>query len=394
MGWGSCILGHDSPELAEAIRSVLQQGYLQQYETPLHQILSDHFCSIVPCAERLRLVNSGLEATMYAVRIARAATQRPYIIKFEGHFHGLNDSLTWNVDSSPRPGRRNTDGTLELVSGTYGLPDSFGNLTIPVEWNDIDAIRAVFERHAEDIAGVILEPVALNIGCISPDADFLNQLRYITSANGALLIFDEILTGFRAALGGAQQIYQVTPDIATYGKAFGCGAPIAAVAGAEKYMELIAPVGPVQISGTNTGRLLTVAAAHAAIQTLSVPGFYDRISELNAHLEAGLKETFDNHRVPVYVEGFGGRVGAHIGLHSRPRTMREIEAQYNVSYAIELFKLLTFEYNLYGFLLPLTYCPEPVTISARHTKDTIDRAISKLDSALKKYPYREDEEYR
>lgn len=274
------------------------------------------------------------------------------------------------------------------------MPDNFGNLTIPLEWNDIDAVRAVFEQHGEEIAGIILEPIALNIGCISPDTGFLNQLKDITNAYGSLLIFDEILTGFRVAQGGAQQIYGVTPDIATYGKAFGCGAPIAAVAGAEKYMELVAPVGPVQISGTNTGRLLTVAAAHAALQTLSAPGFYENIRELNAHLEAGLKQTFNDHRIPAYVEGFGGRVGAHIGLQSRPRTMREIEAQYNVSYAIDLFKLLTHEYSLYGFLLPLAYCPEPVTMSACHTKDAIDTAISKLDSALKKYPYRKAEECR
>jgi len=387
MGWGSCLLGHDSYIIKESISQALSSGFLQQYETETHQLLSERFCAAVPCAEKLRLVNSGLEATMYATRVARAVTGKRLIVKFEGHFHGLNDTLSWNIDSSPRSGAAFASGDLERLPGTIGIPDELGQLTVPVPWNDLSSIQAVFQSHARDIAGIILEPIALNIGCVKPDEKFLEELRALATEHGALLIFDEILTGFRGNIGGAQKDYNVTPDIATYGKAFGCGIPIAGIAGKSEFMDVIAPRGPVQISGTNTGRYLSVCATLSVLQHLEDGAIHRYINSLEIRLKAGLNEIFTRHGIPCHIDGYGGRIGVHIGTVDRPRSMKDIEQIYPVNFARKLFRALSTEYGLYGFLMPLAYCPEPITLSSAHTPQMIDDACDRLDTALKKLNY-------
>jgi glutamate-1-semialdehyde 2,1-aminomutase len=389
MGWGSCFLGHDAPPIREALRSALRDGFLYQYETDLHGQLADELCVAVPCAEKLRLANSGLEATMYAVRIARAVTGRRLVVKFEGHFHGLGDQLAWNVDASPRPADLGEDGLLQRLAGTPGLPEEIGELVLPLPWNNRELIDRAFAVHGADIAAVILEPVCLNIGCVAPDPGLLRHLRSITADHRALLIFDEVLTGFRVALGGAQERFGVVPDLACYGKAFGCGMPIAGVAGKADYMSVVAPLGDLQISGTNTGRYLSVVGALAALREVRRPGFYDHIDQLNDKLVSGIAGVLAGHGVPAYVEGYGGRVGVHIGSTARPRTMADVAQSYNKDYAVRLFRLLSEKYDLYGFLLPLAYCPEPVTISACHTVELVDEAINRLDDALRELPYTE-----
>jgi glutamate-1-semialdehyde 2,1-aminomutase len=365
-------------------------GFLQQYETDRHQLLSERFCAAVPCAEKLRLANSGLEATMYATRIARAVTGRRLILKFEGHFHGLNDTLTWNIDSSPHIGALRENGELERVAGTVGIPAELGQLTVPLPWNDLDAVEKAFEHHEGDIAGLILEPVALNIGCLKPDRGFLQGLRELATQHHALLIFDEVLTGFRSALGGAQQTFGVVPDIATYGKAFGCGIPIAGIAGKSEHMDVIAPRGPLQISGTNTGRHLSVSAALSVLDHLADGSAYEHVAVLEQRLESGLRDVFDRHGIPCHIDGYSGRIGVHIGTAERPRTMRDIEQTYPAKFALELFHMLSSEYRLFGFLMPLGYCPEPVTLSTVHTPQMIDDACEKLDSALRRLQYHDD----
>ncbi|WP_350307413.1 aspartate aminotransferase family protein [Photorhabdus viridis] len=392
MGWGSCFLGHDSSVIRKSITDALSRGFLQQYETEKHQLLSELFCAAIPCAEKLRLVNSGLEATMYATRIARAVTGKRIIFKFEGHFHGLNDTLTWNIDSSPRSGSMlsNGNGELERLEGTVGIPPELGQLTVPLPWNDLNAVQKAFETYSDDVAGIILEPIALNIGCIKPDEGFLQNLRMLATKHKALLIFDEVLTGFRANIGGAQKDYGVIPDIATYGKAFGGGMPIAGIAGKAEYMDVIAPRGPVQISGTNTGRYLSVSAALAVIEHLEDGAAYQHVAGLESQLIKNLREIFNKHNIPCHIDGYGGRVGVHIGTSMRPKTMKDIEQTYPVRFAHKLFRMLSTEYNLYGFLLPLTYCPEPVTLSALHTAEMIDSACDRLDSALTRLEYHDN----
>lgn len=387
MGWGSCFLGHNPPAMKEALQRVLRGGFLPQYETNLHAELAEIICDSVPCAEQVRFANSGLEATMYAVRLARAATGRNLVVKFEGHFHGLSDELLWNVDASPRPGDVLNDGTLERMVGSPGVPPDVGKRVIPVTWNDSEMVERVFASVGSEIAAIILEPIALNIGCLAPAEGFLTLLRRLTEKHGALLIFDEVLTGFRVALGGAQELYGVVPDIATYGKALGCGMPISAVASSSSLLRLLSPPGSVAMSGTNTGRILSVAGTLAAMSQLREPGFFDLIGQLNEYLVQGIREVLAAHGVPAHVEGYGGRVGVHLGSSRRPTNMSEVRELYDRPYAARLFRALSEKYDLYGFLLPLGYCPEPVTISAVHEQSIIDSALSRFDAALGEMPY-------
>lgn len=389
MGWGSCFLGHDSPILRESIEHAIKRGFLQQYETEAHRQLAEKFCELVPCAEKLRLVNSGLEATMYAVRLARVVTGRKIILKFEGHFHGLNDALAWNIDCSSRCGQQYPDGTLERVPGVSGVPAEFGESVVPLPWNDLGALEGALQMHRGDVAGIIMEPVALNIGCIKPDSGFLAAVRALADKNGVALIFDEVLTGFRSNIGGAQAEYEVAPDIATFGKAFGCGMPIAGIAGRAEYMDAISPSGVMQICGTNSGRYLSVVATLAALEYLQDGAVYEYVRRLEDRMISGMVEVFGRHSIPCYIDGYGGRIGVHIGSPTRPRTMREVQSSYSVEFANRLFRCLSEDFHMYGFLMPLAFCPEPITLSAAHTLKMVDMASERLDAALKKVNYHE-----
>jgi glutamate-1-semialdehyde 2,1-aminomutase len=388
MGWGSLLLGHDPPDLTEAIQDALARGFGAQYETELHVALAEEFCSVVPCAEKLRLANSGLEATLYAIRLARAFTGRDKIIKFEGHFHGLHDQLLFTVDTAPDLGAPRPTGGFAPVPGSRGVPRSVSDLVVTVPFNQLEVIEQVLAAEGDDVAAVVLEPISLNTGCVAPDPGFLAGLRGLTERYGVVLVFDEVLTGFRVGLGGAQAWAGVTPDLACYGKAFGCGMPVAAVAGRADILDLLTPLGGVEMSGTNTGRRLAVAGALAALRRVRQPGFYEALWRRNDQLVAGLQAIFQECSIPAYVQGFGGRIGVHIGSEERPRDYRAVLASWNGPFHRACYRGLA-EQRLYGFLLPLRACPEPITLSVAHTPDDLDHALEVARSVFRSVPYRE-----
>lgn len=382
MGWGSLLLGHDpAPVAAKVAATVTGGAFAFQYENPEGVRLASRLASLYPAAEAVRFTNSGLEATMYATRIARAATGRPKVLKFEGHFHGLNEGLLYNIDDSQAPGSARADQALELMPGSGGLPESPSDLLV-IPFNDTAALDAVFAAYGSEIAAVICEPIAMNIGCVAPDQGFLARLRERCDQNASLLIFDEILTGFRVALGGAAELFGIQPDLACFGKAFGCGAPLGAVGGSAAVMGAVEPPGTVAISGTNTGRRLTMAWANASLDELEQPGTYDRLAALNAYFVEALTRTFEDAGVPAYVEGYGGRVGVHIGSDVRPRTMAQVYESWDQDLHYAIYRHLATHSSLYGFLLPLRLCPEPVTLSLVHTEDDIDAAMDELRRAV------------
>jgi glutamate-1-semialdehyde 2,1-aminomutase len=386
MGWGSLLLGHDPPSLLDAIRAALGRGFGAQYETELHVELAERFCRVVPCADRMRLANSGLEATLYALRLARAFTGRPKVAKFEGHFHGLHDQLLFGTDTAVELGERLPTGAFAPVAGSGGIPPQAADLVVTLPFNDLSVVEAVLAAEGDQIAALILEPISLNTGCIAPDPGYLAALRDLTARHGVLLVFDEVLTGFRLGLAGAQGWSGVTPDLACYGKAFGCGAPIAAVAGRADVLDLLTPLGPVEMSGTNSGRLLAVAAALAALEAESAPGFYERLGQLNDRLVAGLRAIFDELSIPAHVEGYGGRIGVHLGSDERPRSYRDAVAWWNADYHLSCYREMI-KAGLYGFLLPLRVCPEPVTLSAAHTEADVDEALARAQDVFRRVPY-------
>ncbi|BBB90251.1 MAG TPA: glutamate-1-semialdehyde 2,1-aminomutase [Methylomusa anaerophila] len=279
--WGPMILGHAHPEvtgeLAEAINKGTSYGAPTLLETELARLVTEAF----PSMELVRMVNSGTEATMSALRLARAYTKRNKIVKFAGCYHGHHDSLLVKAGSG---------ATTLGVPDSPGVPDSIAGHTITVEYNDINALAAVFERYGEDIAAVIIEPVPGNMGLILPQPEYLAKVSSLTESYGTLLIFDEVMSGFRVAYGGAQELYGITPDLTCLGKVIGGGLPVGAYGGAKDIMELVAPAGPVYQAGTLSGNPLAMTAGIATLRLISeVPDFYEKIGAKTAALCAGIQ---------------------------------------------------------------------------------------------------------
>jgi len=383
MGWGSLMLGHNPDILRDSMLKAFDIGFGFQSETQYHLQLAELICKLVPCAEKVRLANSGLEATLYAIRLARAYTGKNKIIKFEGHFHGLHDYLLFDMDTSPRLGNVMENGDIESIPGSVGIPDVLGDLVVTLPFNDLNAFEQAVQRHKNDLAGVILEPIALNMGCVKPEQSFIEGIRDITQSEDIILIFDEVMTGFRANLGGAQVDLGVIPDLGCFGKILGCGFPIAAIAGKDEIMQYLSPTGQVQMSGTNTGRLLTVIGSLAALETLQQPGFYEHISHLNNYFVDNCSKLLEQYRIPGYVDGYGGRIGIFLGMTHKPQDLRHIVKEWDEELHWKCYRAVVEFKRLFGFLLPLPNCPEPVTLCATHTQEDIDETLNLFEDVLK-----------
>ena len=296
LSWGPLILGHCHPEVMEALTRVLETGTSFGACTAAEVELAERICEAYPSIERVRLVNSGTEATLSALRVARAATGRDKILKFEGCYHGHADSLLVKAGSGV--------ATLGLADSP-GVPPALAELTLTVPFNDLEALEEVFRLHRNDLAAAIVEPVVGNMGCVPPRPGFLQRLRSLTEQQGTVLIFDEVMTGFRVAYGGAQQLYGVTPDLTTLGKIIGGGLPVGAYGGKASLMDLVAPAGPVYQAGTLSGNPLAVAAGLKTLEVLRRPGLYERLDALSERLTSGLATAAIGQGIPVTVNRVG-----------------------------------------------------------------------------------------
>jgi glutamate-1-semialdehyde 2,1-aminomutase len=294
--WGPLILGHRHPAVVEALAGCLEIGTSFGAPTELETRLAQMIVEALPSVEMVRLVNSGTEATMSALRLARGHTGRDKIIKFEGCYHGHADFLLIQAGS----------GALTLgVPSSPGVPAAAAADTINATYNDLDSIKEIFRRQGETIAAVIIEPVAGNMGVVPPAPGFLEGLRRLTEEYGSLLIFDEVMTGFRLAYGGAQAFYGITPDLTCLGKIIGGGLPVGAYGGRREIMEKLAPVGPVYQAGTLSGNPLAVTAGIATLEALKRPGVYEELERKSAALADGLAETARSAGVEVFFNRIG-----------------------------------------------------------------------------------------
>jgi glutamate-1-semialdehyde 2,1-aminomutase len=298
--WGPMVLGHAHPEVVAAVGDRIRRGLSFGAPTQLETQMADLVCRLVPSMDLVRMVSSGTEATMSAIRLARGFTGRDKLVKFEGCYHGHSDSLLVKAGS----------GALTLGEpSSPGVPAALAELTVTLTYNDLDQVRDTFARIGSEIACIIVEPVAGNMNCIPPLPGFLEGLREVCDRYGALLIFDEVMTGFRVALGGAQALYGVTPDLTTLGKVIGGGMPVGAFGGRRDIMVQIAPLGPIYQAGTLSGNPIAMAAGLKTLELISAPGFYQALAAKTAVLTDGLVERAATAGVSLSANRVGGMFG-------------------------------------------------------------------------------------
>lgn len=298
--WGPMITGHADPDILTAVKDRLELGLSYGAPTELETQMAELICELVPGIEQVRMVSSGTEATMSAIRLARGYTGRDKIVKFEGCYHGHSDSLLVKAGSGAL-----THG----VPTSPGVPADLAQHTLTLNYNDIQGVKDCFQQLGNQIACIIVEPVAGNMNCIPPLPGFLETLREVCDSSGALLIFDEVMTGFRVALGGAQELYQVNPDLTTLGKIVGGGLPVGAFGGKTKFMQQMSPVGPVYQAGTLSGNPIAMAAGIALLNKIRQPDFHERLSTYASKLCRGLEEKAQAAGVPFLTQQVGGMFG-------------------------------------------------------------------------------------
>lgn len=363
--WGPLIAGHAHPRVVEALKRVTEKGTSFGAPTEIETALAKLVVERVPGVELVRMVNSGTEATMSALRLARGYTKRNKIVKFIGSYHGHADHLLIKAGSGV---------------ATLGLPDSPGvpagtaQHTITVPYNDLGSVRLAFERYGEDIAAVILEPVAGNMGVVPPLPGFLEGLHQLTQEYGALLIFDEVMTGFRVDYASAQGKYGVTPDLTCFGKVIGGGLPVGAYGGRREIMEMVAPVGPVYQAGTLSGNPLAMTAGYETLSLLT-PERYDELEEKGAYLEQGLRRNAEKHGIPYTLN----RVGSMVGFFftEGPVTNFEQASRSNLRRFARYFQLMAER----GIYIPPSQF-EGMFISIVHSQEDLDQTIAANDEAL------------
>ncbi len=358
--WGPMILGHANESVIAAVQKQLTQGLGYGAPTEIETRMAKKVCELVPSIEKVRMVSSGTEATMSAIRLARGFTGRDKIVKFEGCYHGHADSLLVKAGS----------GALTLgVPNSPGVPASVAEHTLTLTYNDADGVRQLFSEMGNQIAAVIVEPVAGNMNCILPDPGFLETLRSCCDASKSVLIFDEVMTGFRVALGGAQSVYHIKPDLTTLGKVIGGGLPVGAFGGRADIMNAIAPIGPVYQAGTLSGNPLAMAAGLAMLEAVSQPGFYDRLGQKTAQLVNGLKIAADEANIPFTFNQLGGMFGFFFSAETKI-------SRYAQVMACDLARFKKFYHAMLHegiYLAPSAF--EAGFVSMAHSDDEISKTI-------------------
>jgi glutamate-1-semialdehyde 2,1-aminomutase len=364
--WGPMILGHAHPEVVDRVRDAVTRGTSYGAPTAGETDLARLVVSRMPGMEMVRLVNSGTEATMSALRLARAHTGRRKFVKFEGCYHGHGDAFLIQAGSG---------ATTLGIPTSPGVPEAVVADTLLAPFNDLDRVAALFREHPGEIAAVITEPVAGNMGLIPPEPGFLEGLRALTRDDGALLILDEVMTGFRLSPGGATERYGVAGDLTTMGKVIGGGLPVGAYGGSRAIMEKLAPAGPVYQAGTLSGNPLAVAAGLATLTLLGTPGVYDRLEALGARLEAGVAAVMGKHDYPLAFQ----RVGSMFCLYFRRGPVRNYaEAKASDTDAFARYFHAMLERGVY--LAPSQF--EAGFLSLAHDEEDVDRTLEAGAEAL------------
>lgn len=365
--WGPLILGHTHPEIVAAVQEAAARGLGFGAPTAIEVEMAETLCRLVPSIDLVRMVSSGTEATMSAIRLARGFTGRDKILKFEGCYHGHADSLLVKAGS----------GALTLgVPTSGGIPLALAEQTLVVSYNDLDAVQEVFAHFGKEIAAIIVEPVAGNMNCIPPVPNFLQGLRAICNDYGSVLIFDEVMTGFRVALGGAQAFYKIMPDLTTLGKIVGGGLPVAAFGGRREIMEMIAPLGPVYQAGTLSGNPVAMAAGLTTLKLIQSPGFHQHLSNQTQNLTNGILDRAHDAGIPMAANQVGGMFGLFFTEE------KEVTNYYQATNCnLDRFKVFFHEMLKQGiYLAPSAF--EAGFVSSTHGDEQIETTLQAAERVL------------
>jgi glutamate-1-semialdehyde 2,1-aminomutase len=364
--WGALILGHAHPKVVQAITEQARRGTSFGMPTELEVELATRIRKALRSCEKVRFVSSGTEATMSAVRLARAATGRDLIIKFEGCYHGHSDSFLSEAGS----------GLATLgIAACPGVPQALAELTLNAPYNDVAAVEKLFEQHRDKIAAVIVEPIAANMGVVAPRSGFLQGLRDLTTRHGGLLIFDEVITGFRVCYGGAQTMYGITPDLTTLGKIIGGGLPVAAYGGCRDLMDRVAPLGPVYQAGTLSGNPLAMSAGIASLDLLGAPGFYESLDARAKRLGEGIEAAVHNAGIGATAARVGSLLTLFFSAEAVPDYADAKKSDTNKFAAF--FRAML---NRGIFLAPSQF--EALFVSSAHSDADIDRTVAAVRESL------------
>jgi glutamate-1-semialdehyde 2,1-aminomutase len=367
LSWGPMIAGHAHPDVIAAVTEKVKSGLSFGAPTEIETELASEVIKLMPSIEKIRFVSSGTEATMSAIRLARGYTGRDKIVKFEGCYHGHSDSLLIKAGS----------GALTFgVPSSPGVPASLAEHTITLEYNNINQVKKVFSEIGSEIACIIVEPVAGNMNCIPPIEGFLEALRSCCNQSGAVLIFDEVMTGFRLGPQGAQGYYGVQPDLTTLGKVVGGGMPVGAFGGSEDIMNFVAPVGPVYQAGTLSGNPVAMAAGLTTVKLIQTPGFYDTLFDNTKYLVEGIRGAAEKHNIPFSINYVGSMWGVFFTHEERVSNYKQV-----MSGDIDRFNRF-FHYLLENGVYIAPACYEAAFMSTAHSRKDLDTTIGIVDSAF------------
>jgi glutamate-1-semialdehyde 2,1-aminomutase len=373
-GSGASLLGHGHPAVRRAVQQALELGIVCAHETPYQGEVARKLSAIIPCAELVRFTSSGTETTWHAIRTARAYTGRSKVVKFEGHFHGYHDYLGWS--SWPPLDQAGPEDAPTPVPESGGIPPELQQFVIVLPWNDAGALERAIARHRDEIAAVIMEPVNYNSGTILPAPGYLQAARQLTRDAGIVLIFDEILSGFRTGPSCIQGHSGVTPDMCTLGKALGGGTVLSAFAGRREVMDAVAPRGRAVHSGTFNAHLIPIMAANAFLDEIAKPAFWANLEQLDTALYAGLRDAFKRAGLPVWIQALGARFSLLFGLEAEPTTYRQA-ARHDREMARRFYAAAVEEGAYFHFQWHHG-------ISAAHTMADVERALEAVDAAARR----------
>ncbi len=371
LSWGPMVLGHAHPQVIQAVAEKIQHGLSFGAPTAIESEVAKEICKLVPSIELVRMVSSGTEATMSAIRLARGYTGRNTLIKFEGCYHGHSDSLLVKAGS----------GALTLgTPSSPGVPAGTVEHTINLPYNDLEAVSEYFAKSGDEVACIIVEPVAGNMNLIPPVPGFLEKLRELCTKHGAVLIFDEVMTGFRVSLGGAQGYYGIDPDLTCLGKVVGGGMPVGAFGGKREIMEMISPLGPVYQAGTLSGNPVAMAAGLTTLKLIQEEGFYEKLTEKVDHLMSGLRSAASSHGIPLSTNQRGSMFGFFFSEEEQVSNYQQVMACRDDRFK-SFFRQMV-ESGVY--LAPASY--ECGFMSAAHSQEDLDFTLEQADRIMGSMP--------